>query len=40
MKLDRKANVDCEVKINIGIMTIKDGRLSTNRGYTLLLNVI
>ena len=39
MKLDHKDNVDCEAKINIVVMTIKDGRLSIKRGYLLLLNV-
>ena len=27
LKLDRKGNVDCQTKINIGVMIMKDGRL-------------
>ena len=26
MKLDRKGNVDCQTKINIGVMIMEDGR--------------
>jgi hypothetical protein len=32
-------DVDSEVKINIGLMTTKDGSLSTKRGLTLPLTV-
>ena len=39
MKLDNKGTVDCQVKINIGVMIMKDGRLSIKRGYSLPLNV-
>lgn len=39
MKLHHKGNVDCQVKINIGVMIMKDGRLSIKRGYSLPLNV-
>ena len=39
MKLDRIGNVDCQTKINIGVMIMKDGHLSITRGYTLLINV-
>ena len=35
LKLDRKGNVDCQTKINIGVMIMKDGRLSIKRGYSL-----
>ena len=38
-KLDRKGNVDCQAKINIGVMVMKDGRLSIKRGYSLPINV-
>ena len=30
-----KGNVDCQTKINIGVMIMKDGRLSIKRGYSL-----
>ena len=39
LKLDRKGNVDCQTKINIGVMIMKDGRLSIKRGYSLPINV-
>ena len=39
MKLSHKGNVDCEVKINIGLMTMRDGRLSIKRGYSLPLSL-
>ena len=39
MKLDNKGTVDCQVKINIGVMIMKDGRLSIKRGYSLPLSV-
>ena len=39
MKLDSKGNLDCQTKINIGVMIMKDGRLSIKRGYTLPINV-
>ena len=40
MKLDRKGNVDCQTKINIGVSVVmKDGRLSIKRGYSLPINV-
>ena len=39
LKLDRKGNVDCQTKINIGVMIMKDGRLSSKRGYSLPINV-
>ena len=39
LKLDRKGNVDCQTKINNGVMIMKDGRLSIERGYSLLINV-
>ena len=39
LKLHRKGNVDCQTKINIGVMIMKDGRLSSKRGYSLPINV-
>ena len=39
LKLDCKGNVDCQTKINIGVMIMKDGRLSIKRGYSLPINV-
>jgi len=33
LKLDRRGNVGCQTKINIGVMIMKDGRLSIKRGY-------
>ena len=39
LKLDRKGSVDCQTKINIGVMIMKDGRLSIKRGYSLPINV-
>ena len=39
VKLDRKGNVDCQTKINIGVMVMKDDRLSIKRGYSLPINV-
>ena len=39
LKLDRKGNADCQTKINIGVMIMKDGRLSIKRGYSLPINV-
>ena len=39
LKLDRKGNVDCQTKINIGVMIMKDGRLLIKRGYSLPINV-
>ena len=39
LKLDRKGNVDCQTKINIGVMIMKDGRLSIKRGYSLPINI-
>ena len=39
MKLDRKGNVDCQTKINIGVMIMKDGRLSIKRGYAHPISV-
>ena len=39
LELDRKGNVDCQMKINIGVMIMKDGHLSIIRGYSLPINV-
>ena len=39
LKLDRKGNIDCQTKINIGVMIMKDGRLLIKRGYSLPINV-
>ena len=38
-KLDPKGKVDCQAKINIGVMIMKDGRLSIKSGYSLPINV-
>ena len=40
LKLDRKGNVDCQTKINIGVMIMKDGRLSIKRSCSLPINVM
>ncbi len=40
MKLHHKGNIDCQVKINIGVMIMKDGCLSIKRGHSLPLNVM
>ena len=39
LKFDCKGNVDCQTKINIGVMIMKDGRLSIKSGYSLPINV-
>ena len=39
LKLDRQGNVDCQTKIHIGVMIMKDGRLSNKKGYSLPINV-
>ena len=39
LKLDRKGNVDCQTKISICVVIMKDGRLSIKRGYSLPINV-
>ena len=39
LKLDHKGNVDCQTKINIGVMIMKDGHLSIKRGYSLPISV-
>ena len=38
-KLRLEGNADCQTKINIGVMIMKEGRLSIKRGYSLLINV-